>query len=116
MITNKGFCEHKDGGFPSSCESIEGVSIEILETLCTEQPSCSGYMYHTNNLIGHPLIGSFIGYLFLPDDSCPDGFSWFGDSYNTAETMNDLVAKEGYPYVCYGKNIGISILQSERFF
>ena len=107
MIAKKGLCEHKDGGIPSSCESIEGVSIDILETQCTNEPLCSGYSYNTN---------VYIGYLFLPDNSCPDGFSWFGDSYKTADTMNDLVAKEGYPYECYGKNIGISILQFERFF
>ena len=94
LITNEGYCQHVDGGFPSYCYSNSKSRITSCETYCTNKTSCVGYEYSAKHCN-----------LFTTDNTCPSEFQ-FTLQTNTAETMNDLIAISYTGYVCYGRYPG----------
>ena len=99
MITNKGWCNHKDGGYPEECENEDFISsIGSMESYCTNHPSCVGYSYNADTQQG---------YLYPNDGTCPCDF-YLSKSDLIAKTMDDLAEQVQPGYVCYGK-IGNSV-------
>ena len=96
MITNKGWCIHKDGRYPDECSGQSDISsIEGMESICTNHPSCVGYSYNAETKQG---------YLYPTDGTCPSDFdiSHSEEDFVT-KTMDDLVEEVQHGYVCYGK-------------
>ena len=108
MITSNGWCKHKDGGRPSGCEVYTAVSLDSMKSYCTNHPSCIGFTFQASD---------DYGFLYVSDDSCPSAFPYVSrDGWKVAETIDDLVAEETEEFVCYGKIIGKSILESQQYF
>ena len=105
LIASNGWWAHRNGGYPYVCSSIGISSIDILESFCTDQPSCSGFAYKD---------GTTYAYLIVSDSTCPNGFNYVSAYRKPAETKHDLIAEHQIGYVCYGKNIGKSVLKFEK--
>ena len=108
LITDDGWCNHVEGGFPTNCKATSVLTHSKCEELCTSQTSCIGYSFirFEGACYLHPSISS-----------CPPNFQLNDNlmkTYNyktkkrevphTATSKNDLVARPSAFSVCYGKN------------
>ena len=98
MITNRGYCNHVNGGVPQHCYRAYRAQ-SSCERYCTSQMSCIGYSYYTQGNHGCYLLqASYYS-------SCPSGFAG-PNSGLIATSKNDLVGYSSSNFVCYVKNSG----------